>query len=109
MLGVLEAMRAGLPIVASDVGGIPEAVLHKNTGFLAPPADPEAFACSLRNLFESASLRAEMGRRARIRYLERFTADRMVSETFMVYTEAISAGAFLPLRRSSRRLVSTPP
>jgi glycosyltransferase involved in cell wall biosynthesis len=107
-ISILEAMRAGLPVVASAVGGIPEAVLNKKTGFLVPPADPDALACSLRTLFENASLRAEMGRRARARYLERFTADRMVSETLRVYTEAISVGPSLAMRRSTASLMSTP-
>jgi len=57
----LEAMATGLPVVASNVGGIPEAVTDGVTGFLVPPASPGALASCLDLLLDSAELRAEMG------------------------------------------------
>lgn len=60
-LAILEAMGAGLPVVATRVGGVPEAVLEGETGCLVAPGDPEALAAALRPLLEAPSLRARFG------------------------------------------------
>jgi len=72
-LAVLEAMRASLPVVSSDVGAMAEAVVDGVTGFLVPPDDPEALARRLLDLALSATLRAAMGRAGRRRYEQAFT------------------------------------
>ncbi len=84
-LSVLEAMRAGLPVVASHVGGISEAVEEGISGFLFPPADVEALQCCLGKLLADPSLRQSMGKAGRKRFLKYFTLDRMVEETMAVY------------------------
>ncbi len=58
---LLDAMRAGLPIVASRVGGIPEIVQHEVNGLLVPPADAEALAAALERLYRDAQLRRRLG------------------------------------------------
>jgi glycosyltransferase involved in cell wall biosynthesis len=64
-IALLEAMDAGLPVVASNVGGIPEVVEHGVTGFLAPSGDAQALAAHLLTLSLDPRLRASMGRAGR--------------------------------------------
>jgi glycosyltransferase involved in cell wall biosynthesis len=84
-LTVLEAMRAGLPVVASDVGGISEAVQQGRTGLvLSEAADlPRALEWLLRD----RALRLEMGARGRARYEGMFTFERMLERTAAIYKE----------------------
>lgn len=84
-LAVLEAMAAGLPVVATRIGGLPEAVADGVTGLLAPAQNPEAFAAQLTKLLSDVPLRMRMGEAGRSRVLERFTQERMVAQTFAVY------------------------
>ncbi len=62
-----EALASGLPIVGSNIGGIPELVEHGRNGLLVPPRDPLALAAAIHQLGENPTLRAEMGRRNRAR------------------------------------------
>lgn len=64
---LLEAMSAGLPVVATKVGGIPQIVEHGVTGFLIPPGDVDAFASALRELLENPSRARLMGNAGRQR------------------------------------------
>ncbi len=82
---ILEAMRAGLPVIASDVGGVGEAVLDGQTGILVPANDPEAIGAALERLLENASLRERMGESGRQTFNERFRFERMVAETLALY------------------------
>jgi glycosyltransferase involved in cell wall biosynthesis len=66
-IALLEAMAHGLPVVASDVGGISEALVHGDSGLLVPPADPAALADALGALLTDAELRERLGMSARIR------------------------------------------
>jgi glycosyltransferase involved in cell wall biosynthesis len=74
-LVTVEAMLAERPVVASAVGGIPEVVADRETGFLVPPEDPDALADALRKLLADPDLRARMGRRGREIALERYHPD----------------------------------
>lgn len=87
-LSVLEAMRAGLPTVATDVGGVREAVEEGRTGWLVPAGDEGALARALEVLLEDPALRERMGRAARQRYEERFRHETMVERTLEVYRRA---------------------
>jgi colanic acid/amylovoran biosynthesis glycosyltransferase len=71
---VLEAMAAGVPVIASRHAGIPEAVMHEETGLLVPSGDPEALAAALRRLIVAPELRRRLGSRAREIAAERFSA-----------------------------------
>ncbi len=84
-LAVLEAMRAGLPVVASDVGGVGEAVEEGETGFLVARGDALGLRERLRELLLHPSLRVRMGLRGRLRYEERFRLERMLERTWRVY------------------------
>lgn len=101
-LTVLEAMRAGLPVVASDVGGVREAVEHGTTGLLVGRADRAGLASALNRLLVDPSLRRAFGEAGRRAYERRFTADRMVAETEGVYRElAAEAGGPFPLSQAA--------
>lgn len=84
-VSILEAMRAGLPVVASDVGAISECVEPGETGLLVPGGDRHALAAAIGRLAADASQRKSMGERGRALFLERFTAGRMLHETLEVY------------------------
>jgi glycosyltransferase involved in cell wall biosynthesis len=104
----LEAMRAGLPVVASDVGGAGEAITQGTTGFLVPRGDARQLRTRLLQLLESPQLRAEMGAAGRRAFERHFTLDRMFQETTAVYRELATRwpprGARRTLRRVADRL-----
>lgn len=87
---ILAAMAAGLPIVASRVGGNPELVESGVNGFLVPAGDAEALAAALRQLLESRELREEMGRAGLQRVRESFTLERKIDETLQSYAELLA-------------------
>jgi len=86
---ILEAMRAGLPVVASDVGGVSEAVADKKTGFLVTPNDEQALTGALRRLIGEPDTRKRMGESGRKRYESEFTFDGMLDRTAEVYETVI--------------------
>jgi glycosyltransferase involved in cell wall biosynthesis len=69
----LEAAASGLAAVASRTGGIPDVVVHEDTGLLVEPGDVDGVTLALRRLLDDAPLRARLGRRARELALERFS------------------------------------
>ena len=81
---VVEALAAGVPVVATAVDGTPEVVRHGENGFLAPPGDVEALAAGVVRLLEDRTLRQRMGAAAP-RNLEAFDIDRMVREQEALY------------------------
>lgn len=85
---VLEAMAAGLPIVATSVGGVPEILRDGQTGLLVEPGDPVALAHALTDLLQNQPLREAMGEKAREAVVRVHSLDKMVSET-----ERLIAGA----------------
>jgi len=100
---VLEAMRAGLPVVGSDVGGVGEAVLHGETGFLVPRGDEEALRYRLSELLASADLRRRLGRAGRQRFEATFTFERMLDKTAAIYHAVAGAGRVLTEARTKGR------
>ncbi|MDI3328508.1 MAG: glycosyltransferase family 4 protein [Alicyclobacillaceae bacterium] len=90
-LSILEAMRAGLPVVASDVGGVREALVEGENGFLVPRGDEETLRARLRQLLSAASLRRKMGQAGRRRFQELFTFERMLGKTLEVYKTVLDA------------------
>lgn len=84
---ILEAMSVGLPIVASDVGGIGEALSDEDGGLLVAPGDESALAEALLELLEHPDRAARMGTSARLRLQQRFTRTRMTDGIARVYEE----------------------
>jgi glycosyltransferase involved in cell wall biosynthesis len=84
---ILEAMRAGLPVVASAVGGIAESVRDGETGFTIPPGDVDDLRGRLKQLLTDPDLRTRMGHSGRRRYERSFTLDHTVERTLAIYRE----------------------
>jgi glycosyltransferase involved in cell wall biosynthesis len=84
----VEAMRASLPVVATEWRGIPEVVEHGRTGLIVPPRAPEPLADALGDLIKDPDLRAEFGRRGRERFLMHFTVDRFCAAMGDVFARA---------------------
>lgn len=82
---VLEAMAAGLPVVATDVGGLPEMVSSGRTGVLVPPREPIALAAALSDLLGDAERAAAMGRAARDAVEREHDLDLVVRRTQDVF------------------------
>lgn len=82
---LLESMAAGVPVVATAVGGNPEVVEDGVTGILVPPADPASLAGAIGYLLESPALAAAFGRAGRERVDEHFGLDLMVENTTRLY------------------------
>ena len=80
-LSILEAMQVGLPIIASDVGGVKEAVIDSDNGFLIQKGKEQLLLQRLTELITDVSLRESMGLRSRELFNEKFTFDRMLTET----------------------------
>lgn len=91
-LAVLEAMRAGLPVVSTDAGGVREAVVDGETGFVVPRDDAAALADSLRALIVAAPLRARMGAAGRARYESDFSFGVHLRRIWAVYRRAMQEG-----------------
>jgi glycosyltransferase involved in cell wall biosynthesis len=86
-LSVLEAMAAGVPVVATSVGGIPELVVEGETGILAPPGDAEALAAALRDVLVPRGRAQQLGAVGRARAQRLFSREQMVADTCALYDE----------------------
>jgi len=84
-LTLLEAEAAGLPIVATRVGGNPEVVRDGESGILVPSGEPEPLAEALARLLQDPKLRARMGEAGRVLYRQQFTLEAMVQGYERVY------------------------
>jgi glycosyltransferase involved in cell wall biosynthesis len=82
---VLEAMAAGLPVVATAVGGTPELVLNHKTGLLVTAGDPAALGEAMSILLEKTHMRESLGQAGRLRVKQHFSVDKMVRKTEQLY------------------------
>ncbi|MBD3306534.1 glycosyltransferase [candidate division KSB3 bacterium] len=82
---ILEGMAAGKPIIATDVGGSAELVVHETTGLLVPPQQPERLAAAMSRLLGDCKLRADMGHAGRQRVSQKFHIDHTVRQTEALY------------------------
>jgi Glycosyl transferases group 1/Glycosyltransferase Family 4 len=87
--GALLAMSAGVPVVASNVGGLPEIIRHGENGLLADNT-PQAIAAAVRQLLDDPAFARRVGDAARRTVMERFTVDQMVGRTMEVYRQVLS-------------------
>ncbi|HKB16446.1 MAG TPA: glycosyltransferase family 4 protein [Planctomycetota bacterium] len=92
-LSLVEAMACGRATVATEVGGVPELLVHERTGLLVPPREPESLARAIGTLLGQRAVRAEMGARGRARVRERYAASRLLRETAALYRSLLSERA----------------
>jgi glycosyltransferase involved in cell wall biosynthesis len=90
---VLEAMAAGLPVVASGVCGIRELVAHEQTGLLVPPDRPDALTHQICRVLEDDSLAGRLGLAARADARARYSFDRMVEQFESLYLTELARAA----------------
>jgi glycosyltransferase involved in cell wall biosynthesis len=88
-ISILEAMRAGLPLIASDVGGVAEAVAHNENGFLVPSGSVSALAQALTDLTSDYALRIRMGQAGRQRFADQFLSSSMQEHTRSIYSDVL--------------------
>lgn len=89
-ISIMEAMATGLPVVASNVGGIPDLVRHGEDGFLHDPQDVEGMAHSVAALLADAGLRTRLGAGARQRVLQEFSLRKMGDRILQRYQEMLA-------------------
>jgi glycosyltransferase involved in cell wall biosynthesis len=97
-VSLLEAMSTGLPVVATRVGSVPEAVRHGVTGYLVEPGDADALAAHCLTLLQNPLAAQEMGAAGRRDVLQRWTLNAMVAGYENLITEIYE--------RKSRRITS---
>jgi glycosyltransferase involved in cell wall biosynthesis len=90
-MALLQAMAAGLPVIASAAGGIPEIVRHEVDGLLVPTGDDTALRGALRRVVQDAELRSALGCAARQRIAEGFTLRSCTERLVAVYEDAVSS------------------
>lgn len=91
-MAIIEAMEAGLAIVATRVGGIPEMIEHGVNGLLIEPGDVDGLRESLLRLANSPKLRAELGRAARLTYVTRYSPDAVIPRLDSIYRDLSEYG-----------------
>jgi glycogen synthase len=84
-----EAMAFGRPVVAGDVGGLRDLVVHEETGLLVPPGDVEALRAALHRLLADPDLRRRFGEAGRARIAEHFTWQQFGDEMLRAYEDAL--------------------
>lgn len=91
---IIEAMRAEMPIIASQVGGVAESVIDGLTGYCVPRGDVETLMDRLEKLVNDAQLRREMGIQGRQKYESELTLDKMCKTTLNIYQDIIHKRQF---------------
>ena len=86
-LAVLEAMAAGKPVIATPVGGVPEAIVHDESGLLTEPAQPGALTDAIEKLVSSEALRRRLGDAGRARVREQFSVGGFARAVQDVYDD----------------------
>ncbi len=87
--GALLAMSSGIPVIASDLGGLPEIVRHRETGLLVENR-ATAIAAAIRELLDDPELARRLGAAGRRSVLERFTVEHMVRRTMEAYRQVLA-------------------
>ena len=91
-MAMLESMALGVPMIATKIGGLAEAIMHGETGLLCPPGDVEAFAMQMRGLIENSSEAERLGRAAATKVARCFTLDKMVEGYEAVLSGVLASG-----------------
>jgi glycosyltransferase involved in cell wall biosynthesis len=89
-LTLLEALASGVPVVSTEVGGIPEVIESGKTGYLVPKGSAEFLAKRILELLQDSSKAAELASNGRAMVHERFSAEKMIKATEAVYDEVLA-------------------
>lgn len=89
-VALIEAAAAGLPAVATHVGGVGDVVRDGTTGFLITPGDAEGVASRVTELIEAPELRRQLGREGRAHVRTRFTQDRLINDMAELYRDLLA-------------------
>ncbi|MBI3079215.1 MAG: glycosyltransferase family 4 protein, partial [Deltaproteobacteria bacterium] len=84
-VAVIEALAAGVPVVATAVGGVGDVVVHGETGLLVPPRAPDALAEAVLRLLRDEALRRRLAREGSARVLQRYRVQRLVRDLVQLY------------------------
>ena len=84
---LLEQMAMGIPVIATDVGGNREAIIHGESGLVIPPNDVNALADAIVNLYKNKKLRKSLGDNAKRRIESKFVVDKMIEQMEQFYLE----------------------
>lgn len=84
-IAIIEAMAAGLPVIATNVGGIPEIITHNKNGILVPPEDPQALSSAMSDLIDHPDKRKTLAESGRRHVGANFTDETMVNKYREVY------------------------
>ncbi len=90
---LLEAAMCGLPAIATKVGGIPEIIVHQETGLCVPPADPAALADAIVSVLMDPTLRNKMSDAARVRARNKFSLETQAAATLTIYEDILDKSA----------------
>lgn len=91
-LAAIEALAAGRPMVATEVDGTPEVVIHERTGLLVPPANPVALAAAIERLLDDPALASRLASDGRKFVHENFAVQRQIEQTVALYSELTGLG-----------------
>lgn len=98
-VAIIEASACGLPVVVTDVGGLPEVVRDKKTGFVVPHEDAEAAATALSRLVQNPCLRKSMGKAGRDYVIENYEWSACLERMEMIYQDLVRGdGRSLPIQ-----------
>jgi glycosyltransferase involved in cell wall biosynthesis len=95
-IAVIEAMKAGLPIVVTPVGGIPEMVQHEVSALMIPPDAPEAIANAILRLYRDPALRKRLGEGARKAFSDKFAVETGIEQLAQIYSELLGEASSPP-------------
>jgi glycosyltransferase involved in cell wall biosynthesis len=87
---ILEAQSAGLPVIATQVGGVPEIIRDNLTGLLIPPGDPAALACAIEKLYRDRQLGNRLAASAR-QQLPLYSLEKTIANLDHIYQELLKA------------------
>lgn len=95
---IIEAFAAGVPVVATSVGGVTEIMRNGDNGLLVPPGDSQAMSEAIIRLLKDRRLSAELAQKARKDAEDKYTLEKMVNDTVKVYEEALEVKRILIIK-----------
>ncbi|MTI81766.1 MAG: glycosyltransferase family 4 protein [Firmicutes bacterium] len=104
-LTILEAMTAGVPVVATRVGGVTEVVENQKTGLLVQPKDPHSLALAIAQLLEDEKLAKEIAGAAKQLIEEKFTVEKMIDETMDLYQQVLKEKEILSVKYNQQNIL----